>query len=359
MTNRRRIIDTLLCKPVDRPPFPMWLGFAPWGEALERWRAESGIADLDVTRYFGFEPFCVGVQVEYGPFPHFEQKVLDENDKFVTAVDWRGIVMRNRKDGCSMPEFVRHPIGGPGDWKRYKEERLQPRLDERLARLGETLEEAKTVDAHVQAGTFPWGVFGTARDLLGAEELLLAFYDYPEMVRDIMETNVSLWISLYEKIQEKIQIDHIHIWEDMSGRQGSLISMDMVKDFMMPCYDRVAEFARAHGVPLISVDSDGRVDELVEVMHPHGVNAFFPFEVQAGCDVELVRSKYPKLGIMGGLDKNALARGKPEINRELDRAERMFARGGYIAGFDHLIPENVPWENYKYFVEHLKRIIGL
>ena len=37
----------------------------------------------------------------------------------------------------------------------------------------------------------------------------------------------------------------------------------------------------------------------------------------------------------------------------------MFAAGGYVAGFDHSIPPNVPWENYRYFVCNLKRLIGI
>ena len=46
MTNRERVIRTLQCLPADRPPFVMWLGFEPWPATLDRWRRESGIADL-------------------------------------------------------------------------------------------------------------------------------------------------------------------------------------------------------------------------------------------------------------------------------------------------------------------------
>ena len=48
MTNRDRIIKTLLCEKTDRTPFPIWLGFQPWGETHSRWKQESGLADLDV-----------------------------------------------------------------------------------------------------------------------------------------------------------------------------------------------------------------------------------------------------------------------------------------------------------------------
>ena len=199
------------------------------------------------------------------------------------------------------------------------------------------------------------------RDLLGAEELLVGFYTQPELIRDIMESYTGLWLALYEAIAQKIRIDHIHIWEDMSGRNGSLISMRMVEDFMMPCYDRIAQFAANRNIPLISVDTDGRVNELVPVMMSHGVNVFFPFEVQAGNNIIEYRQKYPTLGILGGLDKNALDEHAPKeaMHKELAKTEKMLEMGGYIPGFDHLIPPNVSWRTWTYFMNELKKLIGI
>ena len=358
MKNRDRIIATLTGRAADRAPFGVGLGFWGWGETLPRWRAESGIADLDTAAYFGYDRGFAVAPLQYGPLPHFAEKVIREDGEFVVSTDWRGITVRNRRDYASMPEFLDHPIKTPDDWRRYKAERIQPRLAERLAGLDKFIAEMAAVDAPVQFGTFPWGAFGTARDLLGAEQLLVAFYDEPAMVHDIIETHVDLWVAMMELVQQRIGIDHIHIWEDMSGRQGSLISMAMVEEFMMPGYDRIAACARRRGVPVISVDSDGRVDELVACMTRHGINAFLPFEVQAGNDIEQFRRDFPRLGIIGGLDKNALSLSRKEINRELDKAERMLAAGGYIPGCDHLIPPNVSWDNWKYFNVQLKKLIG-
>jgi uroporphyrinogen decarboxylase len=358
MTNRERIVRTLLCEPTDRVPFGVNLGFYPWGQTLERWRKESGISDLNPGAYFGYDTGFHVVPAEYGPFPHVETKVLEENDRFVISRDYRGIVMRNRRDHHSMPEWLSHPIRNEQDWLAYKEKHLQPRTAERLARLDSFIESVKNQDAPIQLGCFPWGVFGTARDMMGAEELLIGFYDVPDLVRDIMQTFVDQWVTIFEAVAKRIRIDHIHIWEDMSGRQGSLISMRMVEEFMMPHYDRIVAFARQHGIPIVSVDSDGLVDALVPKMMEHGINMYLPFEVQAGNDIERYRALYPKLGIVCGLDKNALARTRKEINLELARAERMVANGGYIPGCDHLIPPNVPWDNWKYFNEELRKICG-
>jgi uroporphyrinogen-III decarboxylase len=359
MTNHERIIDTLQCKETDRAPFSMWLGFSPWDTALERWKEESGIADLDVIKYFGFEPFFQNVPVEYGPMPHFESEVIEQDGHYITQIDYRGLTVRSNIASGSIPEFVENPIKTKDDWLRYKAERLKPCLNDRLSQLSDFAEAATIIDAPIQVGAFPWGIFGTIRDLRGTEKVLFDFYDYPDLVFDIMETYTSLWLSLYERIADVIDIDHIHIWEDMSGKQGSLISMNMIEEFVMPQYDRIADFCRRHNVPVFSVDSDGCVDQLVPTMMSHGVNAFMPFEVQAGCDIEEYRRLYPGIGIIGGLDKNALAANKKAIHSELDKAQRMLAAGGYVPGFDHMIPPNIPWENYKYAVNELRRMIGI
>jgi len=352
-----RVVGTLLCRKTDRAPFPWWLGFAPWGQTADRWRKEGG--PDDVAMFFGFEPLFASAPLEYGAFPHFPSRELSRDSEFVVTTDYRGLTVRNRTDGMSMPEWIGHPVKSRSDWERYKAERLQPRLDERTAGLAAFVESLRGVGTAVQVGAFPWGMYGTMRDLLGTEESLLAFYDDPDMVHDMMDTLTSLWLGLYEKVAARIHIHNIHIWEDMSGKQGSLISPALMEEFMMPCYDRIAAFAAKYGVETISVDSDGRVDEVLAVCVRHGVNAFMPFEAQAGCDVEEFGRNYPKLGLMGGLDKRALAAGKPEMHHELDRAERLLARGGWIPGFDHLIPPDVPWANYRYFVEQLKKKIGV
>ena len=93
------------------------------------------------------------------------------------------------------------------------------------------------------------------------------------------------------------------------------------------------------------------------MMMRHGVNVFFPFEVQAGNDVREYRRKYPDLCIMGGLDKNALSKGRKEVQAELDKAADMLQSPGYIVGFDHLIPPDAKWDNFQYFMTELAKVV--
>lgn len=361
MKSGERLVRCLCGQPVDRVPFGVGLGWCPWGETLERWKTESGNPDLDVARDLGYESSFALPSLESGPFPHFACEVLENTGDTVVSRDWRGITMRTYRGAQSMPEYLDYPVKGPADWEKLKEERYRldtASLEQRVTQDWESFRSyLQRSGTAVQVGVFPWGIFGTARDLMGVEELLVAFYTEPGMVKDIMHHLTSLWIALWDRVAAKVKIDHIHIWEDMSGRQGSLISPAMIEEFMMPCYDRIAVFARAHGIPLISVDSDGDCRELVPVMMRHGVKVFFPFEVQAGCDIREYRKRHPELGIMGGLDKRALAGTRADVDAEVEKAAWMIRNGGrYIPGFDHLIPPDAKWENFKYAAERLRQV---
>ncbi len=359
LTCGERIVRCYIGEEIDRVPFGACLGWYPWSEALQRWRNESGNSELDPARELDFDASFATPSLISGIYPAFEPVLIEETEDMLTWRDERGITQRGRKDGGSIPEYLDYPVKTPEDWQQLKEERLRIEEPTRIIEDWDTFRSRISATGEaVQVGQFPYGVFGAVRDLMGVEETLVSFYTEPEMVRDMMEHLTSLWISLWEQVASQVQIDHIHIWEDMSGRQGSLISPAMVEDFMMPCYDRIADFAKAHGVRLISVDTDGDCSELVPIMTAHGVNMFFPFEVQAGNDILEYRRLYPELGINGGLDKRALALDKAAIDVEIDKAARMLEQGRYVPGFDHLIPPDVPWDNFRYAAEKTRALCG-
>lgn len=211
----------------------------------------------------------------------------------------------------------------------------------------------------IQLGYYPdVGVFGGLRWLLGDEECLVAFYTMPDLVHEIMDHLTSLYLTVFEKVVKEIRVDVVHLWEDMCGRQGPLISPSHFNEFMAPNYRRIKEFADKHNIKVFSVDTDGNPDLIIPSMMNTGVNYMWPMEVTAGCDVNVIRDKYPTLGIMGGIDKRVLAIGPEAIDKELNRIKPAIEKGRYIPDLDHNIPDNVSWKNYCYYAERLKKLVG-
>ncbi|RPJ50593.1 MAG: hypothetical protein EHM21_04650, partial [Chloroflexi bacterium] len=189
-------------------------------------------------------------------------------------------------------------------------------------------------------------------------EGLVSLCTQPDLAHEIMDHITALYLTVWEQVVREVRVDVIHLWEDMCYVAGPLISPRMWEEFLGHNYRRIKAFADAHNIPVISVDTDGQPERITPPMMRSGVNLLFPLEVAAGCDVNDWQRRFPGLAFSGGIDKRALAEGKAAIDRELERIRPALERGRYIPELDHLIPDDVSWENYCYFAHQLKKMVG-
>jgi uroporphyrinogen decarboxylase len=148
------------------------------------------------------------------------------------------------------------------------------------------------------------------------------------------------------------------MWEDMGYKTGSLLSVRHVREMMLPRYKVMTAKLREKGIPFIFLDSDGYVDQLIPTWLEGGIEGLVPMEANAGMDVALYREEYPRLLMIGGVDKRALHFGRAAIDHEIDKIRRVIATGGLVPFFDHGLPHDASWENFVYFVEKLKEVTG-
>ncbi len=360
MDNRERITRLARGESVDRKP--LFFYFGPWGETIERWRREGAkIEDgpEGFQRAFRLDRGIAILPLNQGYAPAFEEAILEDRGDRVLFRDGRGITQLIRRDGASIPQFLDFPVRCREDWLRLKRERLDPDAPGRLPEdFDEWVKRAQAGHAALQLGQYPYGLFGTLRDMIGAETLLTWFYDEPELIHEMMDGLTDLWLELYGRVVRRVRVDVIHIWEDMSGKTGSLISPRMVREFMCPNYRRIRDFADRHDIPIVALDTDGNCTELIPPFMDAGINLIMPFEVQAGMDVCRVAKEYPDLCVMGGFDKRALWTGKEAIDREVERIRPMFDAGvKYFVAPDHLIPPEVSLENFTYFLDRVRPLL--
>jgi uroporphyrinogen decarboxylase len=207
------------------------------------------------------------------------------------------------------------------------------------------------------AGDLPCRFFGGPRELLGFERFVMWFYDEPELIEEILDTLCDLWVSLFAKAVREASIDFFFVWEDMCYKTAPLIGPDMFRRFLLPRYQRLTCMLRKSGVDIIMVDSDGDPTLLIEPWLEGGVTCLFPWETQMGLDITSVRKRFPKLQMIGGIDKHALALGKEAIDHELLKIPFMLESGRYLPALDHFVPPDVSWDNYRYFCEKLHGLI--
>ena len=359
MNDRQRFIACILGEVVDRPPY--YLLWGPWGTTWQRWEREGKPKSVtDHKSFMDPDQMALEVPVNIGPCPKIERQVLSEDADYVTFIDSWGIQRRDYKHGESMSEFIEHPVKNRRDWEEFKEKYLNPDDPRRLnGPWREHAREWMDKGYPLQLGGYPdGGVFGPLRWLMGVENGLIAFHTMPDLVHEIMDHITSIYLTVFEQVVKEFPIDLIHMWEDMCYKGGPLISPRMWDEFMGPNYRRIKAFANQHNIPVLSVDTDGNPEKITPCMINAGVNWLFPMEVAAGVDVAVWRDKFPTLAFLGGIDKRALALGPDAIDRELERVKPVMEKGRYIPDLDHLVPDDVSWDNYCYYAEKLKKLVG-
>ena len=385
MNARERYLNSLLGGPVDRF-FRYELG--AWPSTVRRWKTEGlpqnvsdeeklnaqfyvldevkktpGGQEISFNEYFQNDPlYRLPVQSGYcdSPlFPKYRTEILEEMDTTFIIRDSDGVIKKIFKENpdLSMPMFIEFPVKTPADWEKLKHEHMQIDRVEEL--LGDVPAMAK--DLGGEARNFPvfmtaCGGFGHPRNLMGDENLCIAYYDEPEMIHDILKHWLAVNAEILSVVSKYIVPDNYLIWEDMSYRNGPLIGPDMVRTFMLPYYKDLIAHAKSLGVKAVTVDTDGDCLSLLPVFMEAGVDVFLPFETQAGMDVVSIREQFGDVfGIVGGIDKRKLADGKEETKKEIDRICSYFLTSKrYIPCLDHTVPADVPYDNYLYYLECLR-----
>ena len=358
MTNRERIRATAFCEKTDRAPMILYLG--AWKETLRKWEEEEGFQNnADLATIAGYDAGIKETgEIKLGLFPDFGYETIEEKEHTIIRRNSFGVTEECIKNGSTIPRGIAYPVTCMEDWEQIKNERLNPDSPGRFPPDWEKIcDDYNKSDYAVQIGSYPYGLFGTVRELMGLEGTLIALYDNPELIKDMMDHLTNLWLAIYEKAACHLKIDCVHIWEDMSGKQGSLISPGMIREFMIPNYLKIKNFANKQGA-FVMLDTDGNCDELIPVFIEGGINLLMPFEVAAGSDVVKYRSQYPGLSMLGGIDKREVARDRCAIDDELARIEPLLSETGYFPALDHLIHPQVSYANFKYYTERLRYLIN-
>lgn len=377
-TSRQRFLDTLQFKPVNRP-WVRWGAFL-WDETIERWKQEgwdgSPLDDyFDLDRLLRVDPW-------YGPVPEFSHEVIAEDDETVTYVNHEGIVMREfkRNHDMSMPQFVKFPVENEAEFEKFAAERLALNAEKRLspewrsmvasgrvqAAVGKgELRADEQLAAHHAAPDEEWprkcwadrwgGFFGSLRNMLGVQNLCMAFYDQPRLIERMMAERADRMIEITAEVLKFTRFEVFWFWEDMAYNGGPLVGPALFRKFAFPHYRRVCDWLRSQGVKHIGLDSDGDIRTLIPLWLDVGIDHLWPFEMQSGMDVVAVRREYGRrLGIVGGIDKRVLARGGDVMRREVDRVMPLVEQGGYIPELDHSVPPDVSWANFCDYIAYLK-----
>ncbi|MBR0464089.1 MAG: hypothetical protein IJJ23_06850 [Clostridia bacterium] len=326
---------------------------SPWAGTLRRWHNEGMPEGVDWRDYFEVDK---SETINADITPRYEEKVLEETDRYRIVTTAWGVTLKNFKELDSTPEFLDYKVTTPEAWAEAKKRMTTE--DDRVdwAYLKREYPRWQAEGRWIEAG-FWFGFDVTHSWMSGTETILVAMYEEPEWVTDIFNTYLDSCIALFDKVWNAGYRFNAIYWPDDMGYKGTtFFSNEMYRELLKPVHKRAVEWAHAKGI-YAHLHSCGdvmtRVDDLMDI----DIDALNPLEVKAGMKPLLLKEKYgDRLTLHGGVNA-VLWDKKDEIIEEIDRVvPALKENGGYIFSSDHSIPNSVSLENMKAIVKEVKRV---
>lgn len=369
MNDRQRFNATMHYQPRDRSPL---FDFNYWDETVPEWHKQG--LDAKWTRrnvgdYFGLdaslgggEPEGWGYGINHGLCPGFERKIIEDAGDEYTELEGDGVIVRKQRSSVSIPMHVGHTLIDRASWKKHYLPKLDPATPARLPadwdrRVKHWTNPGRQCPVFLNAGS----LFGVLRNWMGIENLSLVVYDEPDWFEEMVTTLADLQVGLLEKaFATGAKFDGCGMWEDMCYNAGPLLGPNHFKQFLVPHYKRLSGLCRKHGVDVIWVDCDGKIDDLLPLWLDAGINCMFPIEIGTwGADPIRYRREYGRdLLMMGGFDKHILALSERAIEQEVKRLTPLVEEGGFIGFADHRVPPDVPLKNYLWYLQCVRKEWG-
>lgn len=352
MNDRERFLATMHFQQVDRIPF--W-DFGYWKETLPEWRKQGMPGDVHPDAFFKRDRQWERVGVSLDMLPCFDEELLEADGRRELVLDRNGVKLLRFKESSSIPKYVEFPVKTRDDFEAMKW-RYNPRSPARYPLYWEE-KVRHWKERDYPLGTNAGSFYGQLRRWMGLENVSLAFYDDPRLVHDMLDFLADFYVETIHPALDELELDYATFWEDMAYTKASLISPKMFQEFLTEPYAKVTSLLREHGIDIIIVDSDGRIDELVPLWLEAGVNCMFPVEGRCNDPVAVRREYGRDLLMIGGIDKLALMRDRKAIEDEvISKVPYLISQGGYIPTVDHRVPPDVPFANYLCYLELVEKI---
>mgnify|MGYP001370632816 CR=1 FL=1 len=209
---------------------------------------------------------------QLGPFPIHD----DEHRVLKDITKWRDVVK------CPSVEF--------------SDERWAP-----------AIEHANSVDRDDKYVTvfFASGTFEMTHNLMGMEDAMMALYEEPEYMHELIEFLPDYELRYAEQIIERIKPNALFHHDDWGGQIASFMSPDMFAEFFLEPYKKAYKFWKDNGIELIVHHSDSYAANLVPHMIDMGID-IWQGVMTTNNTPELIKKYGPDLTFMGELDSGVL-----------------------------------------------------
>ena len=286
------------------------------------------------------------------PEDHIEFAQRLGMDAVACNFSWRpNNIFRRASDGSE------HYVGGSvRTWADL--DRLEPPrpLLEQLNHLERYLRAAQGTGVGVVANFTSF--FDSALLAVGVTEALYRFYDDRAFLERLMHILLRHQERVMRAVCDRFSDDlaFVIINDDIAHHGGLFIQPDMFMETFPQRMERLVTPVKERG-KLVALHSDGRLDQIVPVLHSIGFDAIHPVEPKSNDIFALKQQWQGKLAFIGNMPTMLLAYGaKEEIEEQVRMyCQRLAPGGGWVLGSSTSIIEGIPPESFVTMIQAVHR----
>ncbi len=267
----------------------------------ETLKHERGMPDRFVPQYDFFKVFF------YDPILGNGNAYFTNKGKEVYKDGW-GITHT-----CPPGAVSSHPAHGPGltkipditKWDEYLTKPPTKYSDSDWEKAVQWGKQIKAEDEVFCAMMVLTGIFERTHFLLGMQEALADFFEYPEETHQLIDSITDWEVEYVKEFCSRVEPDLLFHHDDWGTALNSFLPPDVHRDFFYKPYKRVYDTFREMGGEIIIHHSDSYAANLVPIWVDLGVDVW-QGPITANNIPSLIDQYGDKISFMGGLDNAAI-----------------------------------------------------
>lgn len=221
-------------------------------------------------------------------------------------------------------------------WRTYIN---KPEVSTSKEKWAPAVAHAQSVNREQQFATAVYapGVFEMTHHLMGMEDALMAYYEEPEAMHELLDLITTYELEIAEMTIDRLRPDALFHHDDWGSQISSFMSPEMFSEFLVPRYKKIYGFYKANGVELIVHHSDSFAANLVPHMIEVGID-IWQGTMKTNNIPGLIETFGGKISFMGGLHSGELdfpGWTQEIVAGEVETACRSYGKKHYIPCITH------------------------
>ncbi len=191
------------------------------------------------------------------------------------------------------------------------------------------------------------GLLANVMQIIGYERLSYMSIEDPKLLKTIFDSVGERLVKLFEGFGSFAAVGAQIVNDDMGFKTATLVSPDMLREYVFPWHKKLVEVCHKHGQAAI-LHACGNVNDVYEDIIACGWDAKHSFE-DIIMPVQEFKQKYGKrITPLGGFDMDLISRSAPEEIRKHTRflIDNCGKDGFYAVGTGNSVADYIPTENF-------------